>query len=264
MTAKIKQMIRRMLGDAAATSIHAIRFAYLIKTNRLPQEKDMEIIGKLSLKGKVVVDVGANSANWTNILSDEVGESGSVFAFEADPYYAAATHKAIILLGLKNVIFFPIGASDKEETLPLVVIDENGERVSGTGKIVDDKTISVTRTVEVKLRALDAIAESYPDLFNTALIKCDVEGFEYRVFKGAQRIIETSRPIVISEIDANSKETRNVFNFFKSLDYKSYVVVTESSIRSSESAGGIPEGERPNRIFIPQEYLIPAAIHVIG
>jgi len=260
-----KQILRQLTGDDVASWFHAIRFLYLIKTNQLFFEEDINLIPNFHLQSTPVIDVGANSANWTDVLSRQVGKEGRVFAFEADPYYAMATGKTVRLLGLRNVVFFSFGLSDRSEISPLAIIDENGQRVSGTGKIVIEKTFPENRTVNVKLKALDELTGTYPELLRTTLIKCDVEGFELKVFNGAIKIIEFARPIVIAEVGDYLDTSQNfptLFEFFSNLGYKSYVTVSRNMIRPSLCAGEIPEGQRPNRIFLPEEYPIPKSIRI--
>lgn len=257
---RYKQILRNLLGDNLTTWIQAGRFVYLVKTNRLNFEKDIGLLPNFPLQGKIVVDIGANSANWTDVLSKHVGKGGRVFAFEADPYYAMATEKTVWLLGLRNTVFFSFGLSDKAEVLPLAIIDIQGRRVSGTGTIIQDLSLPENRTVNVKLEVLDELAVSYPELWNAALIKCDVEGFELKVFKGAIKILERARPIVIAETAEDT--SRDLFDFFYGIHYKSYVTISNNMIRPSSQGGDIPEGQRPNRIFIPEEYPIPKPIQI--
>jgi FkbM family methyltransferase len=265
-TSKYKQILRSLLGDRSATWIHAGRFAYLLVfTNKLYAELDLDLLEHFAMKGAIAIDVGANSANWTNILSKQIGKDGKVYAFEADPYYAEVTKKTIRLLGLRNVRFFNFGLSDQPEILRLEIFDDLGQRVSGTGKIIQKESLHENRTIKVKLEPLDELANAYPDLWRAKLIKCDVEGFELKVFNGAIKILERARPIVIAEV-GDSVDVKNssptLFDFYNNLGYKSYVTVSNNMIRPSRQGGDIPEGQRPNRIFIPEEYPIPKSVQI--
>lgn len=255
---KYKQVLRELLGDNIATWLHAARFAYLLSaTKKLYSEVDMLLIENFQLKSSIVIDVGANSANWTKVLSKQVGEHGKVYAFEADPYYATVTEKVIKILGISNVMYFGFGLSDKSEILPLEIIDSNGQRVSGTGRIVESKKISESQVVNIKLESLDRLASKYPELWRTKFIKCDVEGFELKVLQGASEVIKYARPIVVAEVDkifTQENDEENLFSFFKVRDYDSYVVVSQNHMRTSWESGDIPEGVRPNRIFFPREF----------
>ncbi len=78
-----------------------MRYCWLLRT-KPANEIDMRLIPKLVADGDIVIDIGANSADWTWRLSKQVGDKGKVFAFEADPYYGDVTKKVIKLLRLKE------------------------------------------------------------------------------------------------------------------------------------------------------------------
>ncbi|UWU76523.1 FkbM family methyltransferase [Bradyrhizobium huanghuaihaiense] len=54
-------------------------------------------------------------------------------------------------------------------------------------------------------------------LSNIKFIKCDVEGHELSVFTGAQRLIETHRPVV--QFESLLADANNLFSFFEKLGY---------------------------------------------
>lgn len=248
---KVKELARRVFGDNFTSWIHAIRFIYLINQKQI-EYYDMEFAQGMLKIGDVAIDVGANGANWTSILSKSVGSKGKVFAFEADPYYAVVTRKAIKLLRLKNLIYLDYGLSDKTETTWLQVIDIDGKRVNGTGKIVRDSYSHDLdlKCVPVRLEALDNLVKVFPEINNTRLMKIDVEGHELMVLEGAKNVIEKARPLIIVEF-TNPKD---LLCFFDRINYDSYVVINKNLIRRSRQAGKILEGSRPNSIMIPKEF----------
>jgi len=229
----------------------------------------MHFLRHFAADGDVVVDVGANGADWTLALSRQVGRQGTVYAFEADPYYAEVTRKTVQLLGLKNVVFFPFGLSDRSENVLLRIRDKNGRRISGMGTVVrkvDEESPSRNKYVNIKLERLDSIAESYTKLFGARLIKCDVEGFELMVFRGAETVLRRARPVVIVEVGGahlHGYTDDELFQFFNKIHYTSYVAVSASCIRRSTRGGAIDEGLRPNRIMLPKEYHISKDIAVL-
>jgi len=256
--AKIKQFLRNLLGDEIATWIHATRFYFLNKTKQ--KEIDLCLIPLLVHEGDVVIDIGANGADWTQVLSRQVGKSGKVYAFEADPYYAEVTRKIIVLLGLRNVTFFPFGLSDCRETTLLQILDHSNERLSGMGRIIRDELaqgVEREQCLEIRLETLDHLVKDYPDMRRVRFIKCDVEGFELMVYRGAQELLQATRPVVVSEVGGgylHGYPDVKVFDFFHQLEYDSYVVVSERPLlRRSNEVGEIPEGPRPNRVMIPHE-----------
>ena len=164
-----------------------------------------------------------------------------------------------------NVDFFNFGLSDRSEILSLEIFDDLGQRVSGTSRIVQPKQVFENRTVKIKLETLDQLTVTYPKLWKTRLIKCDVEGFELKVFRGAKRIIDHARPIIIAEVGSvfgQENDSETLFDFFNKFQYESYVTISKNLIRPSLESGSIPEGQRPNRIFLPQEYQIQKSIKI--
>lgn len=258
-TTKVKQVIRLAFGDRIAIWLHALRFHWLARDGHR-QEAEMSLVPRFVQAGDVVVDIGASGANWTLALSRQVGSRGHVYAFEADPYYAKVTAKTISLLRLKNVTFFPFGLSDVQETTYLCIQTTDGETMSGTSHVVRDidmEYVKKGRTVEVKLKRLDDIAMSYPDLLSTRLIKCDVEGFELMVFRGSLNILAKARPVVITEVGharLHGYEDQVLLDFFSDLRYRSYVFDSKSrSLRLSQGPMELPVGRSETLIMIPEE-----------
>ena len=258
-TARIKQILRFALGDRIFTWMHALRFCWLVLSAKA-QEAEMALIPRFVREGDIVVDIGANGANWTSALSQQIGSTGHVYAFEADPYYAEVTGKAIFLLRLKNVTFSPFGLSDIQEITNLLVRTSDGERVSGRGRVVrsaDVRDIQKGRTVEVKLERLDDIATLHPGLLSARLIKCDVEGFELMVFQGSLNVLTTARPIVITEVGharLHGYDNDELFRFFSELKYGCYALGSDDdSLYPFHRQGGIPDDDSQNVIMIPDE-----------
>lgn len=256
---KITEALRSFLGDRITSWLHAVRYYWLLRISE-ENEVDMRLIPRLVREGDVVVDVGANSADWTWRLSRQVGSHGRVFAFEADPYYAEVTRKVIKLLGLKNVTFFSYGLSDKAGTALLQIKTPENERVVGTGHIVETATaadLEEQLAVRVNLMPLDEVLEVQSYAKSVRLIKCDVEGHELSVFKGALSILNWSRPFVITEVghaDYQDDNKQQLISFFQTLDYGCYVVGPDGhSLLASHSGDNNPGDARPNRLMIPAE-----------
>ncbi len=257
---KIIEALRSLLGDRTTSWLHAMRYYWLLRTTKA-NEVDMNLIPYLVREGDVVIDVGANSADWTWRLSKQVGTRGRVFAFEADPYYAEVTRKVIKLLGLNNVTFFAYGLSDRSGTAPLQIRTPDNQRVVGTGHILEE-TDAVNNedradTVQIRLMSLDEVPEVKPFMPSIRLIKCDVEGHELNVFQGAREIIRRSRPIVITEVGHTSYQRDNaqqLFSFFGALGYDGYVIGPDGvTLLPANPEDQYPEDARPNRIMVPKE-----------
>ncbi len=252
---KIKTILLFLLGERIVSWIQALRFIYLIKFKK-NSEPEMELLSEFLSSGDIAIDVGANGANWTSRLSQNVGSSGFVFAFEVDPYYANSTKIAIQLMKMKNTLLFPIGLSDKKEILDLIIMDEDGLRYTGKSHIVGNNEENNNKTQSIQLVPLDSLIDDYKRLLKVSLIKCDVEGYELLVLKGARKVIQNSRPIIIIEIGNYEKygyDSNTVFKYFKEIKYSSYTYLISGFLSSTDEFFNHPDSISVNRILIPME-----------
>jgi FkbM family methyltransferase len=252
---KIKMMLVRLLGERVAANIHGLRFVFRIKQNPLA-DPEVQLLPRFAKNGDVAVDVGANGANWTYALHKVVGPKGRVLAFEADPYYAKATASAIRFMRLKGVTAFPFGLSDKEEDVPLRVTDDEGLRFDGLAYVDRERKSDSRKVTMITLRTLDSIIPQYPELVRTAILKCDVEGYELFVLRGASEILSKARPVVILEtghFERQGYSSRDVSGFFSQRYYGAFALLSNGRLARTDATLVHPEATNPNRIFIPHE-----------
>lgn len=253
-TAKVKELMIRLLGPRVSAVVHGARFATLATDERFT-DREIEFVKRHLRSGDVAVDVGANGADWTRQLSKIVGKNGVVYAFEADPYYAEATKWACRFLGLGNVHLFSFGLSEAIEQVCLNATDAHGGRASGTGKIDrsknDDKFV-----YSIELRPLDSLVWDWPRLQNCRVIKCDVEGFELFVLRGAREIIAKSCPMIIFEVGRFEEQgygPEDIILLFEELNYKSYYVDATGSLTGCDNMLSVNSTGNVNRIALPNE-----------
>ena len=263
--ASLKPLLLRTLGPRATASIHGLRFVWLRWRNASP-EPEFGLLELLLQPGDVAVDVGTNGADWTRELHRQISDTGHVYAFEADPYYAMATERAIRFMGLRSVTLFPFGLSEREENLPLRIRTESGERHSGLGSVDRGASTADAGAEVIRLRALDDVAAEHPRLFRTALIKCDVEGFELFVFKGAVKIIEQARPVVILEtgrFDEQGYTAAALHDFFAERGYRALALTGPRRLEPTDGNLDHPRALGMNRTLVPQEKLDRVAQFVV-
>jgi FkbM family methyltransferase len=141
--------------------------------------------------GMTVIDVGANVGFYTMLASSLVGSSGRVVAIEPN-----SENCRLILLSVDA------NKADNVELLPLALDRRRGwSNLSGhfgsNGGLVSGDAAGLTSgwSEIVPTFALDDLVEGRVDF-----LKIDVEGAEGRVVAGAQRILETYRPVVATEL----------------------------------------------------------------
>lgn len=233
--------------------LHGFRFAWL--RGRMKQDPETRLLPGLLSAGDVAVDVGANGANWTWFLSRAVGPAGRVLAFEADPYYARATACAIRIMRLHNVTFLPFGLSDVAETANLKITDPDRKRLSGCSYI-DKEACRGGEIVPVRLVPLDSLRRGHPELDRARLIKCDTEGFELFVLRGAEAILGAARPALIFEVGHFEKQGYGPEDLARWLQERNYdLFALRKDLRLARLNGHLdhPDAATVNRIGLPAE-----------
>ncbi|MDB5699728.1 MAG: SAM-dependent methyltransferase, partial [Alphaproteobacteria bacterium] len=173
------------------------------------------LLEMLDLRGRNVVDVGANIGNHAAAFAEVAGH---VFAFEPHP-------KTYQLLKLNlsdfpNVKTFQIAASDKAGSVRAVSPRQNFGATT-----ITDRPLGENETAwSFDIAPLDSVTE----LQDIALIKFDVEGHEAQALRGAENLIRRDKPVIIVEqnreaIAGGSSETvevlkRSGYSHFYSID----------------------------------------------
>ena len=152
--------------------------------------------------GMIFYDVGSNIGFFSLLAARLVGEQGRVVAFEADPEVAGrlrehvarnqfswiATEEKAVWSERKSVFF--------ERTDPAASPDR------GLGHVVSS---GVNDAIRVEAVSLDDYARTGPA---PDFVKCDVEGAEVVVFRGALQLLKKKKPIILFEM--HSDENRRI------------------------------------------------------
>jgi FkbM family methyltransferase len=167
-------------------------------------QKEKNLINAVSVHieaGSTAIDIGAFIGAWTRVLSKKVGSSGKVIAFEPIP----GNYDLLKNLCNKyqNIDIYNLALSDKNSFVKMVI--PNDVRVSPIAAItctadqLDNKRLLKFLTKDCNSRCLDDIIRdiSIPKI---SFIKCDVEGHELQVMKGARRTILDHKPFLAMEI----------------------------------------------------------------
>ncbi|HOU46309.1 MAG TPA: FkbM family methyltransferase [Chitinophagales bacterium] len=164
------------LGDFLYKNVFPVYNVIYPYFKRRQDKQEIALMKKYIRTGDVVLDIGANIGFYTKILSELVGESGKVYAFEPDK-----TNYGYLMKNaghLKNVVFFNKAVSDKTGKITLYHSDLLN---------VDHKTYATenyTSTTEIDCVAIDDVVPGHKVDF----IKIDIQGFEYFAFKGMENV----------------------------------------------------------------------------
>ena len=151
-------------------------------------------------EGMSAVDIGAHKAAYTYWMSRGVGKSGQVFAFEPVPVLVRYLNQYAASCRNKNIDVRAMALSDRSGTARLRIPGQDYMwstlQCSQEGDVdsSDESTY-----VRVRSDTLDRQLESTGARRPIAFIKCDVEGHEFSVLRGAKHILGQDRPVLLLE-----------------------------------------------------------------
>ena len=142
-----------------------------------------------------VFDVGANRGAWTQAFLDQLSESQMakvrLFAFEPIPATRARLEEAVARMrGRRIVEVLPLAMSDQRRTAEMLVLSESG----GTNTLEFDAAMGAGARgrVTVETTTLDHFCSSR-GIDRVNLLKCDAEGHDSHIIKGALPLLASGR-----------------------------------------------------------------------
>ncbi len=146
--------------------------------------------------GETWLDVGAYHGYTAIAMSNSVGKSGRVFAFEPDLTAASALYQTKLANGLSQIVILPFALGENHSIKFL-----QGSTFRGMFQTEQGFSPENTSTSQFVTTALDYIWESIADKnLNISGVKLDVQGFEISVLRGMKMLLKTHRPKLIVEV----------------------------------------------------------------
>lgn len=168
------------------------------------------------LAGKVAVDIGAHNGIYSYWMHKRVGPQGRVVAFEPQPEQNDRLRRLKESFRLDRLEIAGMGLSSARRELRLVRPPDK----TGTASFevpendqYDSLTVAVT-TLDDYFREHAARPISF--------VKCDVEGHEMHVFRGAQEVLEKDRPDLLFECLSPEDPDCEVFAWLGEHGYASF------------------------------------------
>ncbi|GAB4310576.1 MAG: hypothetical protein Kow00127_00120 [Bacteroidales bacterium] len=198
---------------------------------------------------RVVLDIGANFG-WYSLLASKTAPESRIYAFEPFIDARKALEENVKANGSKNitVVPFALGNENIQTTLWYRINPDFPDELQLAG----DNTLSAdhaarSASADIKVWKLDDwMAENQPG--SVDLIKVDAEGFEWEVFKGAQKTLSNHRPVILAELSPG-KTLQEVTRFFSEHNYLFYSI--GDRIKPVERPADTQGME--NYLLVPQE-----------
>jgi FkbM family methyltransferase len=154
----------------------------------------LEVLKERLRPGAVFYDLGANIGLFSLLAARIMGPAGKVFSFEPDPKNAARLRRNADHNEFSNITVVQAGVWSSSGKQTFWFADASSPD-RGVGRFTAEEY--GTNGVALECVALDNFVEGVP---LPDAIKCDVEGAEVEVLRGATRILREVRPWIICEL----------------------------------------------------------------
>lgn len=182
-------------------------------------ELSLAVIDALVAPGDATVDIGANWGLYTARLTRLTGPGGQVDAFEPHPGHLSTLQS--LARRRPQLVVHSMALSDAPGNAVLHVPLVRGRRVTALASLKPPKEDVEQEMVSVPTARLDdVLADRRPPSF----VKCDVEGLESVVLRGAEATLRASQPVLLVEIEQRHRADPidDTFRYLTALGYGAY------------------------------------------
>ncbi len=183
------------MGSMAALSIELRRYKYAARLGlgKFRNNEAVHAVFKQYCKpGDCVVDIGANVGHYTKDMSDQVGPTGRVLAFEPIPESLALLSMNVLNFQYKNVtclgLALDLQAGERRMSIPVERAGKQNLYLSAFTH--DDSADLCVRAIDFDSLGLGIV----PQLINVC-----AEGAELAVLQGMSKCLQAHRPILVVE-----------------------------------------------------------------
>ena len=162
------------------------------------EHKTVSLMIEQVKKGMVVFDIGANIGMYSLLLSDLVGDDGTVYAFEPDPDTFLMLLDNIKLSNKNNIIPVKVALSSTNSFATLNKPSINSGDAFNFIRIVEDKFVESNKNLIETITIDDFIITN--NIKCVDFMKIDIEGAEFLCLQGAKRLLKSiDSPSIVCE-----------------------------------------------------------------
>lgn len=190
------------------------------------EKEELRFVTKLIKDGSAILDIGANIGWYSLNLSKEF-KNVRIFAFEPVPKTYNYLRSNVILNNITGIDIYNLGFSDNEKDINIFLNPD----CSGNSSLAN--LSGSTENIICKFTTVDLFVRK--NNLKIDFIKCDVEGAELLVFKGAIEMLKRDKPVVFTEMLRKwaakfNYHPNDIIALFKNLDYNCYSLKNEKLI----------------------------------
>ena len=173
-------------------------------------------VRRADLADCTLLDIGANKGVFSIYMSRAAGPGGKLLAFEAQPELGAHLRAVKQSFRLDNMVIVNQGLSSE----PGILTMRRTEAGSGMASFHNDAGEDLD-AIDIAVIKLDDYVDANP-MDPVRLIKCDVEGHELEVFKGAEQLLLRDRPTLLFECHDAEAKKGELFGYLTNLGYDGF------------------------------------------
>ena len=188
--------------------------------------------------GMTVLDLGAHHGLFTTLMSRLVGPSGRVLAFEPSPRERRGLERHIRLNACTNVMVVPMAVSSAAGDAEFYMVENRRSGASGLRRTQLDGRFPKSERIQVRVAALDEYLGN-AGITQVDFMKMDIEGAELEAFKGATKLLtSTRRPTIMVEMadqvtGAWGYSSREKYDLLSSWGYDWYAIQPDGTLVAS-------------------------------
>jgi FkbM family methyltransferase len=164
------------------------------------EQSEVNFVRQMVKPGHTVLDLGANIGFFTMIIASLVGPSGRVYAFEPIDVNADLLERSITENGFEDRVALERAAVGQSSGFAELVFLKVERAHNSGGAYLAQEGTKLPDGHEIKKADMIAL-DSYTLRRPIDFVKTDIEGAEPLAFRGAEEILRTDRPIILSELN---------------------------------------------------------------
>lgn len=245
----VKYVLQKILG--LKTYLYVFALFIIVKIRFDKKEKDFFHFLELIPDGGIVLDLGANIGVTSYHLSKKLPKS-TIFSFEPLTLNMDTLKRVKKRFKLKNINEYQVAVGEKAGTLEMVMPVINNVPMHGLSHVIheENKEFNSGLKYNVPVIFLDEFNPLVETKKRITALKIDVENFEYFVFKGAENLLASHKPIIYCELWENENR-KKCFDLLNKLNYSAFILYKKELLPIEKTTIN-----KHNFFFMPNEITV--------